>query len=184
MRVALLASASLMASAEMTFARADNTPKPTNLTERHSGVIDKRVPIQRSDIQRNERVEAKRFPMKQWHAEFNSIGKRRAPIDMKESQQKTMIQPNVIDMKTFDRKIAPQSGKMADVRNFDFVKENRMVEEYQDAEVVTVEEMSRPASPNEGKEISMRDLNRFSFQRNHPDTGGSRVQRTASEEEE
>lgn len=155
-------------------------PQPADLTKRQTAIGDKMAPMKTRELQMNDQFGGQRIPIKQWHAEFSPIGQRRSSIEVRERRDKEMIRPTVLQMQSIDAKMAPQSGRMAYVRNFDQVQENSLVPRYRDADVVTVQEMSTPASP-EKKELSMRELNRFSFQRNHSDSGGARVDQAASE---
>jgi hypothetical protein len=179
-RLAMLVALTLLVS--ITGADA-NSSRKADLTKRQSQIADKRVPVKTVDIQKNTALGDKRMPVKMWHGEFNAIGQRRAPIEVRETNPKTRIRPEIIEVEKKERRIAPQSRRMAHVRNFDQVREKQLVPKYRDAEVGSVQQMSRPApSKKQGEELTMRDLNRFSFQRNHPDAGGPKVEKAGSEQ--
>lgn len=179
--LALLTSLSLADANEEP--KSEPAPKEAEFTKRHSAIGDKRFSTSTSNLQDKRALTDRRIPMKMWHAEFSSIGQRRAPIDVREKSEKNMIRPELIEMEKKERLMAPQNRRMAYIRNFDHVRENHLVPKYRDAEVVSEREISQPARSSEEEELSMRDLNRFSYQRNHPDSGGSRVQQAGSGEE-
>ncbi len=165
-----------------TWAGAD-APKQADLTKRQSRIAEKQVPMKMHDMKMNEQFSGQKIPIKRWHTEFSPIGQRRSSIQVRESHEKTMIRPEVRDLKTVELGMSPLAGRMAYVRNFDQVRDNDLVPKYRDATVVTVQEISTPAPSNKQEELSMRELNRFSFQRNHLDSGGAHRQRTAVENE-
>lgn len=158
-------------------------PAKADLGKREEAIEHKRFPQKIIDPKMAEGLTDRRFPITRFHTEFNSIGRRRAPIEVREAREKKMIRPEVLNMKTFERKMAAEDGRLAYVRNFDRVRENELVPALRDADVVTVKEMSRPARNEETKELSMRDINRFTFQRNHSDDGPVPVQKPAPREE-
>jgi hypothetical protein len=158
-------------------------PRRADVTRRHNEIADKRVPIETRELQRNSALNDKRMPVKMWHSEYSGIGQRRAAIDVSERREKTMIRPEIIETQTIDRRMAPMDGRIAFVRNFDRVQEKPLVPKYRDAEVGRVHDLGRPAPAKKAEEeLSMREINRFSFHRNHPDEGGAAVQRPASGE--
>jgi hypothetical protein len=160
-----------------------DAPKQADLTKRQSRIAEKQVPLKMHELKMNEQFSRQTLPIKRWHAEFSPIGQRRSSIQVRENREKTMIRPQVTELKTVDLGMSPLSGRMAYVRNFDEVRDNHLVPKYRDATVVSVKEISTPAPSNKQEELSMRELNRFSFQRNHLDSGGAHRQRTAAESE-
>lgn len=164
-----------------TFAEAAS--RKVDLTRRQSEIGEKKVPIKTKELKMNKEIADQKIPIKEWHGRFSSIGQRRAPIEVRETNRKKEIRPDIVEMKKVDMKMAPESGRIAYVRNFSKVRDKDLLPKYRDADVVTVKEMSVPALSNPQDPLSMRDFNRFSFQRNHSGAGGADVQSAGSGEE-
>lgn len=157
-------------------------PNRVDLTKK-SDVGDKRVPKTMHEMEVKEGFTDQRFPVKEWHGQFSPLGQRRAAIDVREPREKNRIRPPVIEMEKKDRKLASMNGRKAFVRNFDRVRENQLVPKYSEARVFTVKEGTVPQpSKKQPRETSMRDINRFTFQRNHSDEAGVKVDRAGAEE--
>lgn len=157
-------------------------PSRADLTERQSSIGDKRFEGPRRDLPLHEGLMDKRFPMESWHGKFSPLGQRRAPIEVSETRDKRMIRPEVREIDKLEWGMARQNQQMAYLRNFDHVQEKTMVRRYEEAEVGAVRR-EHPDLKVEGKDFSMRDLNRFSFQRNHSAEGGLKEIRAGSEGE-
>jgi|SRR5690625_4831661 len=160
-----------------------------DLTARMAEINEKRAPMKMHEkkmhgMEKNSRLADKRFPIKMWGTEYNSLGRKRAPIDVKEKKAKKIKSPKIVEMKKVDSKMARGNQRRAYVRNWDRVKEKDLKPRYRDAKVTHIDEMSRPAmSPKSQKdEPSMREINRFSFQRNHRSEPGAQVDRAGSGE--
>lgn len=164
---------------------ADLYPREIDVTKR-AKIGDKMFSTKMYDMKMNEGLMDKRFPVKTWQGGTSPIGDRRADIDVGESRDKEIIRPGVIEMEKRERKMAPINGRKAFLRNFDRVREKRLVPAYsEEATVVHVKDASVPApSEKQPNETSMRDINRFTFQRNHSDASGLKVEKAASEEKE
>jgi hypothetical protein len=141
-------------------------PREIDLSKRQPAPAERRVPMKVQEPKKLEGFTDQRFPITRWHSEFSPIGRRRANIQVQESSDKNLIRPQVMDVPRVTRITAPQSGRLAYVRNFDNVRENRMVPALRDAPVVRLRETPKPESIEEKGEPTMRDINRFTFHRN------------------
>lgn len=159
-------------------------PREVDVTKRQPNPAEQKVPMRVQDPKMASRISDKRMPITRWHGEFSSIGQRRSSISVRETNQKNMVKPQIVPMNRLNRKTAPQNGRVAFVRNFDHVRENKKVEKFRDARVVNVQEAARaaPTREKENKEVSMRDVNRFTFHRNQYEEGPVRVQQPGSGE--
>ncbi len=122
---------------------------------------------------------SKRFATRQITPEVNPLGQRRAPISTGETREKRLIRPEVRNVDVVSVDMAPQNRRMAYLRNQNNIREKKTVSSIQESRVTNVKDMvSRHQT---GSEPSMRDLNRFSFQRNHSDASGVSRQAAGSE---
>lgn len=175
--------AGLLLAASFSVANA-RLPREADLTLRHDEIQNKRAPMDVKQPQVMHGFTDQRFPVTRWHNKFSPIGTRRAPITTGATRETRMIQPEVIAVNRIAHRNAPQHGRLANIRNFRHVRENEMVPSLRDAEVVQVREVSRPAFGNEERPTSMRDINRFTFQRNEYEDGPAPVRKAASGNEE
>ncbi len=161
-------------------------PAKADLSKRQTQIGDKRAPMKVQEMKMNDQLTSKRFPIKEWHGQYSSLGNRRAAIDVRETRDKKIIQPQVMDMKTKELKMSPMGERKAFVRNFDQVQDRSLVPAYRDARVVAVNQAATaaPSRTEQGKTPSMRDINRFTFQRNHSDAEGLKIQKAGSGEKE
>jgi len=161
-----------------------------DLSARLAEIDQKRVPLKMHEgikmhgMEKNKQFSDKQFPIKSWESEYNSLGRKRAPIAVEEKNAKDLRRPKVVEMKKFDTKMAPENRRRAFLRNGDQAKEKNLTPRYRDANVTHIDELSRPAmSPYAQKgEPSMREINRFSFQRNHDPEAGAKVDRAGVSE--
>lgn len=178
----MVVSIVLLATVDLA-ARQRHAGNSVDLTRRNTEIQQRRVPIQMKEMRTIEGFTSRRFETGRWQGERNErIQQRRAGIDVSETQRKNIIQPPIHKFAVKERIDARENRRMATVRNFDRVQENRIAPDFRDPPVVDVREMTRPAPGEENREpISMRDINRFSFQRNHSPEPGLRQDRAGGE---
>ncbi len=123
----------------------------------------------------NENLSSQRFDVKDWHARFSGLGRKRANVNM------TAREPEVVSHETlsFDRKERTMSrfdGRQAYVRNQGEVRRVSEAETHEDAAIRRFEGPMREVRSglSDRGEVSMEDLNRFFYMRNKPgaDTSG------------
>lgn len=137
---------------------------------------DERFSTQQRRFEVNENLANKRFKVQEWHKEYNTLGRKRANVDM------TAREPEVIAHRTlsFDRVETSKSrfdGRQAYIRNFGEVERSRDARIHEDATVRRFdgpmrEIRSELESEAEG-ELSMEDINRFFYMRNKRGDDGS-----------
>jgi hypothetical protein len=160
-------------------------PRDADLSKRQPSPSERRFP--EPNVQSPKVIEGftdKRFQTRKWEGgNMSRLNDRRSSIQVQETRPKNIIDKKTVEFRTVDRKMSPQDGRVAFVRNFDRVHENKMAPSMRDARVVNVRQAARPAPTNqEGGELTMRDANRFTFHRNSYEDGPLRVQPAASGE--
>jgi hypothetical protein len=155
-----------------------------DVTRRQPSPAEQRAPA--PDVQSPRVAEGfidRRFQTRTWEGGTSRFNQRRASIQVQETRPKRMVDVPRVEHKTIPLATAPQSGRMASVRNFDHVRENQIAPSMRDPVVVNVQQAVRPAPTNkEGGELTMRDANRFTFKRNSYEDAPLRVQRAGSGE--
>ncbi|MEM8550239.1 MAG: hypothetical protein AAGF10_05555 [Verrucomicrobiota bacterium] len=123
--------------------------------------------IQRPEM--NNSLGGKRMQLVEWHHNFSNLGRQKASI----ANQDTRLNGNVLtyDLEEKRTKTMAMSGsnrRDARVRNWNFLKENVMAAKYSGSEITS------PAGRKMQQmidEVSLQDINRFSFERNMTDEG-------------
>jgi hypothetical protein len=165
----------------MTIMHAEEIVKsPLEVMGRQAGAIQqKRVPIKDWDSGKSLDFTDKRIALKSWSKHFSSVGSKRAPIDMKPEERRTVT----TERKRYpvrDRKMSSQDQKMADVKKMARIGKKDKPLLIRDSEIYGMM-LQEPALQEEfGKQLSLRDLNRFQFRRNHS-KGAVPVKKAGSE---
>lgn len=156
----------------------------TDLTKRLTEIDGKVVPMKMYEMEANKEFANRRVPLERWDTKFSPLGEKRAPIAVRETSEKNIRRPEIMEMDRVELKKSPMNGRRAYLRNLDSLQDKDLLPKYRDAEVVDVKDISRPALSPKGqkKEVSMRHVNRFSFQRNHSDAAGVKVDKAGSGE--
>lgn len=177
-----LALAGMVLLAAFSFVQAKD-PTDVDLSKRRPGPSEQRAPA--APVQRPKVAEGlidRRFETRMWDGKMSRFNQRSSSIQVRETQPKKVVETRRLDYPSIQPRIAPQSGRVAFVRNFDRVRENRMAPLTSGATVVRVQEVARPAPVNQTEEMTMRDINRFTFRRNSYSDEAVRVQPAASGE--
>ncbi len=153
-----------------------------DLAKRVTEIEKERFPVKRFDLKLNDEFTGRRFPIETRDKKFSAIGEKRAPIAVQETQEKKMIRPEVLEKDEVGLKMSPMNQRRTFMRNTDRLGEKALAPEFRNAPVGNVKDASAPAHSPSGqtKRPSMRDINRFSFQRNHASKEGVDVQRAGS----
>ncbi len=146
--------------------------KPNDLTSRRFGAekapIDMDPRYSRSDL----------LTLETWHGRFDTFGRPKAGVELRDDLDAEMRPKNVITVKAFDRETSALSGSTAAILGFENREAPRMTE--------AIDTTPRPPklAPGAAKsldQISMQDINRFQFRRSRSDAPGIPTVRPGSE---
>ncbi|MEM9227019.1 MAG: hypothetical protein AAGA45_03540 [Verrucomicrobiota bacterium] len=123
--------------------------------------------IQRPEM--NNSLGGKRMQLVEWHHNFSSLGRQKADI----TNQDVRLNGNVLEYglqekRTKKMTMSGSNRREAQVRNWNFLKENVMAAKYSGSEITS------PAGRRMQQmidEVSLQEINRFSFERNMTDEG-------------
>ena len=111
----------------------------------------------------------KRFPLDHWNKHFSSLGSKRAPIKVIESREKIEFNTKLIDHVEVDYDMSGWNQKMA------VLHQNAGIDLDDRAQLALNQKLyymllqDRKQFVDLGKEVSLRDLNRYQFRRNRSD---------------
>jgi hypothetical protein len=152
----------------MAYLKADARP---GLGNRRADVVEnKRVEKQLWTQPQSSSMMNKRFPIEQWDKHFSSVGSKRAPIQMRDRDDKPIFKTNRIDRKEVDFEMSRWNERMASLHDRAGIAMDDRAQLVADQQMYNMmlqqgtQQFSEMAS-----ELSLRDLNRFQFRRNRPD---------------
>lgn len=146
--------------------------KPNDLTTRRFGAekapIDMDPRYSRSDL----------LTLETWHGRFDTFGRPKADIELRDGLGAEVRPKNVITVKAFDRETSALSGTTAAILGLDNRETPRMTEAI-DTTPRAPKLADRAAKSLD--QISMQDINRFQFRRSRSDAPGIPTVRPGSE---
>jgi len=139
---------------------------------RADSISEQRVETKKWESKESNSLMQKSFPMEKWDTHFSSLGSKRSPIDLKEDKDKKLFKT---DTKTFPKKEFEMSRW--NERMKDLHKEAGLVEEPStgtlkkatDEKLYSMMLQDTQSYADMAEELSLRDLNKFQFRRNHSD---------------
>lgn len=152
--------------------------------KRADGVSEKRVePKAWNGSTQNSQLLQKTFPMTEWDKHFSSLGSKRSPIDLAESKEKSLFKTKTKTYPEKEYEMSRWNERMKDLQ-----QEARLVSEPDtgtlkkatDEKLYSMVLQDTQKYADMAEELSLRDLNKFQFRRNHSD-GDVPVQKAGSE---
>lgn len=154
--------------------RADFSQRERHLSER-------RFPMAEKNFSVNEQIGSKRFGVEEWHAKFTPLGQKRARANDADVRQVEVIDHRTLDFDRNEYSMARHDGHRAYHRNLNSVQQPERADGYKDPRIIDVPLQTKAMTGGE-KELSMRDINRIVYGRNHSDEEGLNVQPAGSGE--
>lgn len=117
------------------------------------------------------RLQEKTFPIKEWNKHFSSLGSKRAPIAVGEKKKKERFEVKVLERKTVDFEMSEWNDRMADLHKQARIQLDDKAQLTSDRKLYDMMLQDAPHYKEMAEKLSLRDLNRFQFRRNHSDDG-------------
>ena len=146
-----------------------------NVNKRLDSLNDKKVETQTwNGRTNNSELMNKSFPMEKWDKHFTSLGSKKSPIDVKESKDKEIFKTKTKSYETKEFEMSQWNERMKDLE-----KEARLVSEPDTGSLkkATNEKLysmllqdTTQEYEEIAEELSLRDINKFQFRRNHSDS--------------
>ena len=111
----------------------------------------------------------KRFPIQNWDKHFSSVGSKRAPISLKDDKDKQIFRTERIERKDFDLEMSQWNGRVADLHKKAGIKMDDRAQLVADQRLYNMMLQDTQRFQDMGDDVSLRDLNRYQFRRNHSD---------------
>lgn len=115
------------------------------------------------------RLSDKRFRIEEWDKHYSSVGTKRAPITMKEGEEKKMFRSSTKRFPEKNYEMSRWNQELADLHERARIQTDERAMKI--AERRAYEAAVQDAEPyaETGAELSLRDINRYQFRRNRPE---------------
>jgi hypothetical protein len=143
------------------------TKSPLEATGRQASAIQsKRVTTSTLQTDSKTALTQQRFPMQSWSKHFSSVGGKRANVKMASKEPKTITKTQ-FKTEIRDRKSSRFSKQRARVEKNSGISSSDKALIVEDSQTYAMQ-LQNPALFRElGKHLSLQDINRFQFRRNH-----------------
>ncbi len=147
---------------------ADAQVRQLNMGHR-SNLTEQKTPVQIQAPQMNERFGAEPMAMREWHGKFSTLGQRRSAVSTATDHYPVQVR----EMGRFrgprtEISLAPQNQEMAQLRNWNLVRDRVIAHRFSATSVRTPEGKHFQDMVDS---MSLRELNRFQAMRNKTDDG-------------
>ena len=113
----------------------------------------------------------KRFAFEHWNKHFSSLGSKRAPIKLTEKSEKIEFTTNLIDREEVNYDMSRWNQRMADLHQNAGIQMDDRAQLVVNSKLYHMLLQDRKKFGDLGKEVSLRDINRYQFRRNRSDEG-------------
>lgn len=138
------------------------TTKLSDITQQRFDT--KMAPVGRDEVYNRQNI----VSFETWHNQYDTIGRKKAEIDLKDTLGADIQPKNTIEVKSVEFDTSPWSRKTATISQLD----QRMTTERNSAYNVTPLLPADRAKPKSVDQLSMQDINRYQFRRNRSDAPG------------
>ena len=111
----------------------------------------------------------KRFAFEHWNKHFSSLGSKRAPIKLTEKREKIEFTTNLIDREEVNYDMSRWNQRMADLHQNAGIQMDDRAQLVVNSKLYHMLLQDRKKFGDLGKEVSLRDINRYQFRRNRSD---------------
>lgn len=145
----------------------DANPLSGLVGRKAEGVEKKRVEKKLWTRPEASSLQDKTFPIKEWNKHFSSLGSKRAPIALREKDAKKRFDVEILERKTVDFEMSDWNKRMADLHQRAGIEMDKKAQLTADRKLYNMMLQDAPHYQELAEELSLRDLNRFQFRRNH-----------------
>jgi hypothetical protein len=135
-----------------------------------SEVSDKRVKPRMWSNDKKPGLMQKKFPFKEWDSHYSSLGSKRAPISLKETSAKKRFKTEMKEFPTKEFEISEWDGRLAKLQRQARISTDDTAKKIADQQLYNMALQDSRKYEEMGVELSLRDINRYQFRHNRPDT--------------
>jgi len=148
---------------------------------RADGISHKRVESRMWGGEKNSQLLQKRFPIEDWEKHYSSIGTKKAPISVNESIERKEFKTETKHFETKSFEMSRWNKRLTELQKQARIGTDASVKKAADQKLYSMMLQDTQKYEEMGKELSLREINRFQFRRNRPD-GGVPVRQAGSGE--
>lgn len=109
----------------------------------------------------------KSFPFKQWDSHYSSLGSKRSGISVSEGESKKEFKTQTKEFPMKDIEISKWGNRMADLEKDARISTDDSAKKIADQRLYGAMLQDTQQYEEMGKELSLRDINRYQFRKNH-----------------
>jgi hypothetical protein len=142
-----------------------------NYQKRATNFSEKRFSSRMWDNDKQSTLTQKRFPFKKWDKHFSPLGSKRAPIALKETRVKKRYKTRMREFPKTELEIAEWDSRVAKLQRKAQISTDDTARVIADKQLYYMALQSTRQYEELGVELSLRDINRYQFRRNHQSDG-------------
>lgn len=143
----------------------------TGLGQQQENVSNKRVERKQWDSKKNSDLMSKKFPMQSWGKHFSSLGSKRSGISTEETQSKKFFKTEKQKFSKKEYDMSRLNERMMELHQKAGISTDDRAREIADQQMYQMALQDTKQKFNElREELSLRDINRFQFRHNRPDS--------------
>lgn len=137
-----------------------------NLSKENTSLSNQRITHSMWSSEKNTDFTSKRFPMTSWGKHFSSVGSKRSPIELTEGKDKKIFKTNQKEFPTKEFNLSAWNQKFADLHKDAQISTDDKARKIADRQLYNMMLQDTRQYADLGKELSLRDLNKYQFRRN------------------
>ncbi|WPJ95269.1 hypothetical protein SH580_17750 [Coraliomargarita algicola] len=146
-----------------------NSGRLGSVSRRADSVENKRVEKQMWSQSQTNSMMNKSFPIEKWDKHYSSLGGKRSAISVSESKDKQMFQTKTFERKEISFEMSRWNDRMADLHKQAGIDMDARAQLVADKQLYYMMLQDSERFREMAEEVSLRDLNRYQFRRNHSD---------------
>ena len=139
------------------------------LKRRADSIESQRVEKQMWSNTQTNSLMNKSFPIEHWDKHYSSVGTKRAPIAVSEGKDKKMFEKKSFERKEISYDMARWNDQMADLHKKAGIDMDERARLVADKQLYYMMLQDAEQFRDMAEKVSLRDLNRYQFRRNHSD---------------
>jgi hypothetical protein len=112
----------------------------------------------------------KSFAFKEWDSHYSSLGSKRSNISLTESKEKQRFKSEIVEFPTKEMDISKWDGRLASLERQAQISTDKTAQKIEDKRMYDRMMQQSKNYTETGETLSLRDINRFQFRQNRPDS--------------
>lgn len=133
-----------------------------------TGISEKKVERKKWSTKKDPGLMQKTFPITQWDKHYSSLGSKRAPVSLKETEEKKLFKTDTKTYPTKKYEMSKWNERLATLQKQALISTDDSAKKIADKQLYDMMLQDTKKYTDMGPELSLRDLNRYQFRHNRP----------------